>query len=81
MTYIKTTQKFHALLTRMRINAKISFFTQNTVKMVLVFRAKVLFFNENQAENGLKMAPFICPKVQAVLKFSLAEAKNHFSQN
>jgi hypothetical protein len=58
MTYIKTTQKFHALLTRMRINAKISFFTQNTVKMVLFFRAKVLFFNENQAENGLKSLIF-----------------------
>ena len=42
----------------MRINAKISFFTQNTVKMVLFFRAKVLFFNENQGKNGLKSLIF-----------------------
>ena len=52
----KTLRKFHVLLTRMRINANISFHMQNTVEMVLFFRAKlkVLFFNENQAEKDLK---------------------------
>ena len=37
---------------------KISFFMQNTAKMVLFFRAKVLFLNENQAEKGLKSLIF-----------------------
>ena len=56
-------RKCLALMTRMKINTNILVFLsifshKNTVKLVLFFRAKVLFFNENQAKNGLKSLIF-----------------------
>ena len=54
MTLIKTTQKFHVLMTLMRINAKIQYLMQNIVKMVLFLRAKVVFLTRIRPKQVLE---------------------------